>query len=82
MPEICRQLGITDGCVLPMAQGMRRGWRVTQAKRLKELEHENSRRKRLLADAELDKAILLPEAVPFGSVAAFFMSPKKHLPVC
>ncbi len=28
------------------------------AKRLKELEKENSRLKRLLADAELDKAIL------------------------
>jgi len=29
-----------------------------EAKRLKELERENSRLKRLLADAELDKAIL------------------------
>jgi hypothetical protein len=29
-----------------------------QAKRLKELEKENARLKRLLADAELDKAIL------------------------
>jgi len=29
-----------------------------QAKRLKDLEKENSRLKRLLADAELDKAIL------------------------
>ena len=34
------------------------GLRVDQAKRLKELEKENSRLKRLLADAELDKAIL------------------------
>ena len=32
--------------------------RIDQAKRLKELEKENSRLKRLLADAELDKAIL------------------------
>lgn len=32
--------------------------KVDQAKRLKELEKENSRLKRLLADAELDKAIL------------------------
>ena len=31
---------------------------MDQAKRLKELEKENSRLKRLLADAELDKAIL------------------------
>lgn len=34
------------------------GMKVDQAKRLKELEKENSRLKRLLADAELDKAIL------------------------
>ena len=31
---------------------------MDQAKRLKELEKENSRLKRLLADAESDKAIL------------------------
>ena len=34
------------------------GLRTDQAKRLKELEKENARLKRLLADAELDKAIL------------------------
>ena len=34
------------------------GLRTNQAKRLKELEKQNSRLKRLLADAELDKAIL------------------------
>ncbi len=34
------------------------GLRMDQAKRLKELEKENVRLKRLLADAELDKAIL------------------------
>ena len=34
------------------------GLRIDQAKRLKDLEKENSRRKQLLADAELDKAIL------------------------
>ena len=32
--------------------------RTDQAKRLKDLEKENARLKRLLADAELDKAIL------------------------
>ncbi len=30
----------------------------TEAKRLKELEQENSRLKRMLADAEFDKAML------------------------
>ncbi len=34
------------------------GLRIDQAKRLKDLEKENSRRKQLVADAELDKAIL------------------------
>jgi putative transposase len=34
------------------------GLRMDQARRLKDLEKENSRLKRLLADAELDKAIL------------------------
>lgn len=34
------------------------GMKVDQAKRLKDLERENARLKRLLADAELDKAIL------------------------
>ena len=33
------------------------GLRIDQTERLKELEKENSRLKRLLADAELDKAI-------------------------
>ncbi len=32
------------------------GLRIDQAKRLKDLEKENSRRKQLVADAELDKA--------------------------
>ena len=32
--------------------------KLDQARRLKELEKENGRLKRLLADAELDKAIL------------------------
>jgi transposase-like protein len=34
------------------------GMKAEEAKRLKELEEENRRLKRLLADAELDKAIL------------------------
>jgi putative transposase len=34
------------------------GMKATEAKRLRELELENTRLKRLLADAELDKAML------------------------
>jgi len=40
------------------------GLKSDQAKRLKELEKENARLKRLLADAELDKAILHEAANP------------------
>ena len=40
------------------------GMKVDQAKRLKELERENARLKNLLADAELDKAILREAARP------------------
>ena len=49
------------------------GLRMDQAKRLKELEKENSRLKRLLADAELDKAILreVAEGRPVAGAAKF-----------
>ena len=36
------------------------GMRVEQAKRLKELEKENGRLKKLVADLSLDNAILMP----------------------
>jgi hypothetical protein len=38
--------------------------KATEAKRLKELELENSRLKRLLAEAELDKAMLKEVVAP------------------
>lgn len=60
---VCRLLGVTE----PTYFRWRReygGLKVDQAKRFKELEQENSRLKRLLADAELDKAILREAARP------------------
>ena len=63
VPEICRQLGITDVTYYRWRKQYG-GLRVDQAKRLKELEQENNRLKRLLADAELDKAILREAARP------------------
>ncbi len=63
VPEICRRLGITEVTYYRWRKEYG-GLRVDQAKRLKELEHENSRLKRLLADAELDKAILREAARP------------------
>ena len=49
------------------------GLRVDQAKRLKELEKEHSRLKRLLADAELDRAILreVAEGRPWAAQLTF-----------
>jgi len=56
-PEVCRKLGVTEQTYYRWRREYG-GLRVDQAKRLKELEKENDRLKRLLADAELDKAIL------------------------
>ena len=55
--EVCKQLGIAEQTYYRWRKEYG-SLRVDQAKRLKDLEKENSRLKRLLADAELDKAIL------------------------
>ncbi len=54
---VCKLLGITDATYFRWRKEYG-GMKVDQAKRLKTLEQENARLKRLLADAELDKAIL------------------------
>ena len=56
-PVVCRQLGITDQTYYRWRKQYG-GMKVDQAKRLKELEVENSRLKRLVADLSLDAAIL------------------------
>ena len=55
--EACRQIGVTDQTYYRWRKedGI---VRTDQAKRLKELERENARLKKLVAEAELDKAIL------------------------
>lgn len=63
VPEVCRQLGVTEATYYRWRKEYG-GLRVDQAKRLKELEQENSRLKRLLGEAELDKAILREAARP------------------
>ena len=57
MPQICRKIGVTEQTYYRWRKEYG-GLRTDQAKRLRELEKENARLKRLLADAELDKAIL------------------------
>ena len=55
--EACRQIGVTDQTYYRWRKEYG-GVRTDQANRLKELDRENARLKKLLAEAELDKAIL------------------------
>jgi len=55
--EVCQALGISEA-TLHRWRNQYGGMKAVEAKRLKELEDENKRLKKLLAEAELDKAIL------------------------
>ncbi len=57
LEEVCRHLEIAESTWHRWI-AQYGGMKANDAKRLKELEVENSRLKRLLADAELDKAML------------------------
>ena len=60
--RICKKLGIAEQTYYRWRKEYG-SLRVDQAKRLKGLERENQRLKNLLAEAELDKAILREAAV-------------------
>lgn len=55
--EACKQLGVTDHTYFRWRKAYG-GLKVDQAKRLKELETENGRLKRVVAELTLDKLIL------------------------
>ena len=55
--EVSRKLGVTEQTYYRWRKEYG-GMRVEQAKRLKDLEKENARLKRLVADLSLDNAIL------------------------
>ncbi len=55
--EVCRRLGISEQTYYRWRKEYG-GMQVSQARRLKELERENIRLKKLLAEAMLDNAIL------------------------
>lgn len=57
MAELARRHGVSEN-TLYRWKAKYGGLEVSEARRLRELEAENSRLKRLLADAELDKAAL------------------------
>jgi putative transposase len=55
--DVCRELGVSEQTYFRWRNQFG-GLKVQDAKRLKELERENSTLKRLLADTELEKAAL------------------------
>ncbi len=55
--EICRSLGISEQSYFRWRRDYG-GLKTTQAKRIKDLERENSRLKKAVADLTLDKLIL------------------------
>jgi len=55
--EACRQIGISEQTLYRWRKEYG-GLKVDQARRMKDLERENARLKRLVADLALDKAIL------------------------
>ena len=57
LAQVCKDLAITEQTYYRWRKEYG-GMKLDQARRLKQLEGENARLKRLLADAELDKAIL------------------------
>ena len=63
IPEVCKRIGVTDQTYYRWRKEYG-GLRTDQAKQFKELEKENSRLKRLVADLTLDNAILKEAARP------------------
>jgi len=61
--EVAKQLGITEQTYYRWRKEYG-GLKTDQAKRLKELERENARLKKVVADLALDKAILKEAANP------------------
>lgn len=57
VPDISRRHGIAENTIYRW-KSKYGGMEVSEAKRLRELERENAELKRLLAEAELDKAAL------------------------
>ena len=57
VPDISRRHGIAENTIYRWKSKFG-GMEVSEAKRLRELEHENAKLKRLLGEAELDKAAL------------------------
>ena len=63
MPQVCRKLGVTEQTYYRWRKEYG-GVRTDQVKRLKEMDRENARLKKIVADLTLDNAILKEAAYP------------------
>ncbi len=63
LPQVCRKLGVTEQTYYRWRKEYG-GVRTDQVKRFKEMEKENARLKKLVADLSLDNAILKEAAYP------------------
>jgi putative transposase len=63
LPQVCRKIGVTEQTYYRWRKEYG-GVRTDQIKRLKEVEKENTRLKKLVADLSLDNAILKEAAYP------------------
>jgi len=63
VPQVCRKLGVTEQTYYRWRKEYG-GVRTNQVKRLKELEKENTRLKKVVADLALDNSILKEAAYP------------------
>ena len=63
IPQVCRKIGITEQTYYRWRKEYG-GVRTDQVKRLKEVEKQNARLKKIVADLTLDNAILKEAAYP------------------
>lgn len=63
VPEACKQIGVSEQTYYRWRR-VYGGLKIDQAKQFKQLERENSRLKKLVADLTLDNAILKEAANP------------------
>ncbi len=63
MPQVCRKIGVTEQTYYRWRKEYG-GVRTDQVKRFKEVEKENVRLKKIVADLTLDNAILKEAAYP------------------
>jgi putative transposase len=66
--EICRKIGVSEPTFYRWKKQFT-GMGVAEIRRLKQLEEENAKLKRLVADLTLDKALLQGEARPWPKAA-------------